>query len=106
MCGIIGILLHTNINHNIYKELFDGLKQLLNRGYDSAGVCAIENDTFQVHKFASTNDKSAMDKLIEFTFDFFGHVIPGLIIFIALSLLFLDVSSFEEILCQEQFREV
>ena len=65
MCGIIGILLHTNINHNIYKELFDGLKQLLNRGYDSAGVCAIENDTFQVHKFASTNVKSAMDKLIE-----------------------------------------
>lgn len=65
MCGIIGILLHTNINHNVYKELFDGLKQLLNRGYDSAGVCAIENDTFQVHKFASTNDKSAMDKLIE-----------------------------------------
>lgn len=65
MCGIIGILLHTNINHNVYKELFNGLKQLLNRGYDSAGVCAIENDTFQVHKFASTNDKSAMDKLIE-----------------------------------------
>jgi hypothetical protein len=43
-----------------------------------------------------------MDKLIEFTFDFFGHVIPGLIIFIALSLLFLDVSSFEEILCQAE----
>jgi glutamine---fructose-6-phosphate transaminase (isomerizing) len=65
MCGIIGILLNTNVNYNVYKELLDGLKQLLNRGYDSAGVCAIENDTFQVHKFASTNDKSAMDKLID-----------------------------------------
>ena len=65
MCGIIGILLHTNINDNVYKKLLNGLKQLLNRGYDSAGICAIENDIFQVHKFASTNDKSAMDKLIE-----------------------------------------
>jgi len=41
-----------------------------------------------------------MDKLIEFTFDFFGHVIPGLIIFIALSLLFMDVDSLEGIVVQ------
>lgn len=41
-----------------------------------------------------------MDKLIEFTFDFFGHVIPGLIILCALSLLFIDLNSFDEILAQ------
>lgn len=36
-----------------------------------------------------------MEKLIEFTFDFFGHVIPGLIILIALSLLLFDIGSLE-----------
>ena len=37
MCGIYGIL--TNgVNINIIRFILDGLVQLQNRGYDSAGI--------------------------------------------------------------------
>lgn len=77
MCGIIGILLNTNLNDNLYKYLIDGLIQLLNRGYDSAGICAIENNTFKVHKFASTNEKTAIDKLIDLNLISSEHMYIG-----------------------------
>ena len=60
MCGITGYL----GNKNAFKLLLDGLKQLQNRGYDSAGICTIsEKGTFNLFKYASTDKLSAIEKL-------------------------------------------
>jgi glucosamine--fructose-6-phosphate aminotransferase (isomerizing) len=63
MCGIFGIVLNNN-NENIYNLIINGLIQLQNRGYDSAGVCVIKNKKFEVNKCASTNKLNALDKLM------------------------------------------
>ena len=63
MCGIFGIVLSNN-NDNIFNLIIDGLTQLQNRGYDSAGVCVIKNNKFVVNKCASTNKINALDKLM------------------------------------------
>ena len=63
MCGIFGIVLNNN-NENIYNLIINGLIQLQNRGYDSAGVCVIKNNKFEVNKCASTNKVNALDKLM------------------------------------------
>jgi glucosamine--fructose-6-phosphate aminotransferase (isomerizing) len=39
MCGIVGIV----GNKDVAQRLFDGLKRLEYRGYDSAGICTIDN---------------------------------------------------------------
>jgi len=61
MCGIFGIV--TNKNEDIYNLIINGLKQLQNRGYDSAGLSVIENGTLKIHKFASTDTQDALAKL-------------------------------------------
>ena len=66
MCGIFGIVLNNN-NENIYNLIIDGLIQLQNRGYDSAGICVIKNNKFEVNKCASTNKLNALDKLMSMT---------------------------------------
>ena len=66
MCGIFGIVLNNN-NENIYNLIINGLIQLQNRGYDSAGVCIIKNNKFEVNKCASTNKLNALDKLMSIT---------------------------------------
>jgi glucosamine--fructose-6-phosphate aminotransferase (isomerizing) len=58
MCGIIGYIGEQSNNN-----LLNGLKQLQNRGYDSAGICKIENDSFIVHKYASDVTTNAIVKL-------------------------------------------
>ena len=58
MCGIIGLL----SNDNCSKQIINGLEQLLNRGYDSTGICTL-NDDFSIIKYSSTNNISAIDKL-------------------------------------------
>jgi glucosamine--fructose-6-phosphate aminotransferase (isomerizing) len=60
MCGII-----AGISENICKVLLDGLKQLQNRGYDSAGITFYDNYNKNVitHKHASTVTESALAKL-------------------------------------------
>jgi len=63
MCGIFGIVLNNN-NENIYNLIINGLIQLQNRGYDSAGICVIKNKKFEVNKCASTNKLNALDKLV------------------------------------------
>ena len=68
MCGIFGIL--TNLkNHNIYKIIIDGLIQLQNRGYDSSGICVLNDGKFDIHKYASTNQISSIDKLLSLNLD-------------------------------------
>ena len=57
MCGII-----AGICDNIYKILLDGLVQLQNRGYDSAGI-AIIDENIKCIKKASTSTLSAIDYL-------------------------------------------
>ena len=66
MCGIFGIVLNTkNIKKtDICDLLINGLLQLQNRGYDSAGICSIQNDQFTINKYASTNNINALDKLV------------------------------------------
>ena len=66
MCGIFGIVLNTKNNKktDICDLLINGLLQLQNRGYDSAGVSSIQNGEFIVNKYASTNTINALDKLV------------------------------------------
>lgn len=58
----------------------NALIQLQNRGYDSCGICSINENKFDIHKFASTNEQDAIDKLLslklqspENTYIGFGH---------------------------------
>ena len=63
MCGIFGIVLNNN-NENIINLIINGLIQLQNRGYDSAGLSVIKNsNSIEVYKYASTNEEDAITKL-------------------------------------------
>ena len=59
MCGIVGFLGEGNAYQNIYN----GLVQLQNRGYDSAGITIIKDNCFITNKHASQQDKSALEVL-------------------------------------------
>lgn len=63
MCGIFGIITILK-NTNIYKIIIDGLIQLQNRGYDSSGICILNNNIFEINKYASTNELSSINKLL------------------------------------------
>lgn len=58
MCGIFGVILNSNVN--IYPFILNGLKQLQNRGYDSAGLSVIQNRQIKVHKYSG---EDAINKL-------------------------------------------
>ena len=60
MCGIIALL--TLFDDKMIDILLNGLKQLQNRGYDSAGICTM-NDNYSILKYASTNDEDSIKKL-------------------------------------------
>ena len=59
MCGIIASLSH---NEDISSLLINGLIELRNRGYDSAGIGVSTNNEFSVVKSINTN---SMDELKE-----------------------------------------
>lgn len=61
MCGIIGLLSAQEIN--VFQFLIESLEQLQNRGYDSSGICLLEQDKFIIHKYASTQEMNSIDKL-------------------------------------------
>lgn len=63
MCGIFGII--TANKENIYERIINGLIQLQNRGYDSSGLCVLNNNLLEVHKYASTPTESSLQKLQE-----------------------------------------
>jgi glucosamine--fructose-6-phosphate aminotransferase (isomerizing) len=50
MCGIVAC-----ISDNCATTLYNGLIQLKNRGYDSVGLCSIQNKDFVLHKYALGN---------------------------------------------------
>jgi glucosamine--fructose-6-phosphate aminotransferase (isomerizing) len=61
MCGIFGLVLLEN--GSLYQLIINGLIQLQNRGYDSAGLCTIYQDKFELYKYASTAEINAIEKL-------------------------------------------
>ena len=61
MCGIFGLVILEN--DNIYQLIINGLIQLQNRGYDSAGLCVMNENKFDIYKYASTNEMNAIEKL-------------------------------------------
>jgi glucosamine--fructose-6-phosphate aminotransferase (isomerizing) len=77
MCGIFGIL--TNLkSHPIKKIIINALIQLQNRGYDSSGICTINNNNFEIIKYASTNEQSSIDKLLSLNLEEYEHCSLGL----------------------------
>ena len=60
MCGIFAMISKKKIPIN--KYLLNGLRQLQNRGYDSAGICTISENSFEVIKYAS-EDVNAISKI-------------------------------------------
>jgi len=65
MCGIFGIVLLKK--EDIIQLIINGLLQLQNRGYDSAGLSIINKDKFEIYKYSSTNEVCALDKLQKLT---------------------------------------
>ena len=61
MCGITAIIGKQNCS----RKMLESLKQLQNRGYDSAGISVIKENKFITKKFASKEDTSAISKLEE-----------------------------------------
>jgi glucosamine--fructose-6-phosphate aminotransferase (isomerizing) len=59
MCGILGIIGIKGCE----QLLFSSLKQIQNRGYDSAGICTINDSEFNLIKFASCDKETAIDKI-------------------------------------------
>ena len=62
MCGICGFIGEKHA----FLQIFKGLEQLQNRGYDSAGISVIDQGKIKTHKYASTDTSSALVKLSEF----------------------------------------
>ena len=46
MCGVIGVVGKTHVNHYI----FDGLSLLQHRGQDAAGIATLYNNKFFLQK--------------------------------------------------------
>ena len=64
MCGIVGFIGPTQS----FKNILNGLYQLQNRGYDSAGIAIFDSDNnIKTHKYASTSQVSALETLGKFS---------------------------------------
>jgi len=64
MCGIIACLkVENNLLIDVKDVLINGLTQLQNRGYDSAGIVLLENNEFIINKYASSSNEDALIKL-------------------------------------------
>ena len=59
MCGIIGLI----SNKDVFNFLLDGLKQLQNRGYDSAGISTVQKNNLIYKKYASTDKVNSLKAL-------------------------------------------
>jgi len=69
MCGIIACLGDIAVPH-----IIDGLKQLQNRGYDSAGLSLIHNNNWIINKYASENSiKHLEEDMYPLSFNGIGH---------------------------------
>lgn len=59
MCGIIALL----SKNNVIPHLLDGLNQLQNRGYDSAGIVYYKKNNLILKKYASKKTHTALKEL-------------------------------------------
>src|SRR3569832_1445528 len=57
MCGIVGIV----GNSDVAQRLFDGLKRLEYRGYDSAGICTINDGQLERRRAEGKLDNLARE---------------------------------------------
>ena len=57
MCGIVGIV----GNSEVAQRLFDGLKRLEYRGYDSAGICTIDHGELERRRAEGKLDNLARE---------------------------------------------
>ena len=57
MCGIIGFIGYFYG----FDKTFDGLRMLLNRGYDSSGCIWIIDGKIIASKYANTKDKQSIE---------------------------------------------
>ena len=58
MCGISAF-----IGKYAFRKILDGLKQLQNRGYDSAGISVLIDEVISTYKYASDDHKNALIEL-------------------------------------------
>jgi glucosamine--fructose-6-phosphate aminotransferase (isomerizing) len=61
MCGIVGIV----GREAVAERLFDGLKRLEYRGYDSAGICTVQNGEFERRRAEGKLDNLARELAAE-----------------------------------------
>ena len=72
MCGIFGIV--SIQKQNLFQKIIDGLIQLQNRGYDSSGLCVLDDGKMIVHKYATTVNASSIESLRKACLEHsFGH---------------------------------
>ena len=60
MCGIVGCL---NLQGKAMTSVVSALNKLQNRGYDSAGICTVNDRTLVHTKDISTDNRTAMDTI-------------------------------------------
>ena len=59
MCGILGFIGYNNS----FDISFQGLKMLLNRGYDSCGCAGIKENKLIIHKYANILNRDMINLL-------------------------------------------
>lgn len=63
MCGITGFIGNTNA----FEPVYNGICNLLNRGYDSVGISTMDiSGNITTHKFASTENERAEKKVLRY----------------------------------------
>ena len=73
MCGIFGFIGFENC----FTYGINGLKQLQNRGYDSAGCCCIKENKLIIKKYASTHNIDSIN-ILEKDYNYFEHCENGI----------------------------
>lgn len=64
MCGIVGAVAKKNSNRDITAILLDGLKKLEYRGYDSAGICVMD-ESYQIHRIRALGKVHALEDAVK-----------------------------------------
>jgi len=66
MCGIFGVIAN---NDNVKDQIFDGLRRLEYRGYDSSGIATINNDQINCIKSQGNLDQLQKNRQLPQRYD-------------------------------------